>query len=234
MDEIKIYQTENGKRLRGRPLTVNVEDFFQRIPRAASTLEKARETSSGFRNRDILGEEGILPSWLRYAKDVVSEAERRGGEISLSKSDTEKLRAAMSVTRSLGARQNVYREKALVNLQSADFIQSIESALKEKLSKISRAALKRIKTRFESFDTVTKAKFFKTRYYQDIRSASERDPDQRYRRQIEWAEDYLRKRGQLKDNESLTWREAIFVIIDARLARGESTGFDPSKFKEEF
>lgn len=210
-----------GKDGRGRPSFISPEEatrFLDRLDRAARTLAAEREISHGFRDPRILGETGgSLPEWMEFARVVAMQAER-GQAVTLSRSALREVREAMKLTRSLAAAQSTYRERALVRLQTEDYERAAAQARAVLTAERQQRLIDTIVSRFESMDQTQRASFFRSRSYQDIRSAfvNIRKETDRYARARAWAYDHMLAEGLISEGEELTTEEALLYIISTK------------------
>ena len=213
---------------RGRPLHISAAQasrFLDSLARAARTLHEEIETTHGFRDPRILGERGgSLPDYLEFARAVAMRAEQ-GERIILSREDAKKLREAMDVSRSLGARQTTYKEEALRRLQERDYLASLDFAEKSARSQIGQEAVSRLTKVYKGRSKKERRSFFRSRQYHDVRSAIGRirDEDRRYARVIEWAKsDIKSKTGKAPIHVSA--EEALLYVVATKAGSPEDVG----------
>lgn len=213
---------------RGRQGEISGEEatrFLDRLDRVARNLQSQREASHGFRDPRVLGEQGgSLPGWLEYARTLAMAAEG-GAQIELSRAEYKDLQAAMKMARSLSATQETYRERALVRLEEQDYFKGEHEAREALSSDLAVRKLDELRRQYERLSEKERAAFFRSRRYQDIRSAFKliRREKTSYKRAREWVKRKMKERGEWQKNMRLTDSEALLYII-ADKAGGEDVG----------
>lgn len=206
---------------RGRSSYISPEEatrFLNRLDRVARTLAEERDKSHGFRDPRVLGETGgSLPEWLEFARMIAMQAEQ-GQTVTLSRYALREVREAMNLTRSLSAAQTTYRERAIVRLQTQDYERAAEQARNVLTSARQQRLISNIMSRFDRLDQSQRAAFFRSRSYQDIRSAfvNIRNESDSYARARAWAYDHMLDEGLISEGEELTTEEALLYIISTK------------------
>lgn len=213
---------------RGRPLHISAaqaSSFLDALTRAARTLHEEIETTHGFRDPRILGERGgSLPDNLEFARAVAMRAEQ-GERIVISREEAKRIREAMDVSRSLGARQTTYKEEALRRLQERDYLASLDLAQKSARTQIGQEAVSRITKVYKGRSKKEQRSFFRSRQYQDVRSAIGhlRAENDRYERVIAWVKnDIESKTG--KNPMHVGAGEALLYVVAAKAGSPEDVG----------
>lgn len=214
---------------RGRPLHISADQassFLDALTRAARTLHEEIETTHGFRDPRVLGERGgSLPDYLEFARAVAMRAEQ-GERIVISREEAKRIREAMDVSRSLGAKQTTYREEALRRLQERDYLASLDLAQKSARTQIGQEAVSRITKVYKGRSKKEQRSFFRSRQYQDVRSAIGhiRDEDKRYKRVIEWVKSDIESRTGRKAPVHVSAEEALLYVVAVKAGSPEDVG----------